>query len=52
MYAKMSDGHGPRGGRSFGSVSSVEAETQLNNEVSGTNDAYVLCFFEKPHLNE
>lgn len=52
MYAKKSDEQGPRRGRSFDSVNSAHEEKQLNNEVSSTDDACVLCFFEKPHVKE
>lgn len=52
MYAKKSDEQGPRRGRSFDSVNSAHEEKQLNNEVSSTDDACVLCFFEKPHVKK
>ena len=47
MYAKKTDEQGPRKGRSFDSVNSAYEEKQLNNEVSSTNDACVLCFFDE-----
>ncbi len=44
-----SEDQGPRRGRPS---DSAYEEKQLSSEVSSTDDAWALCFFEKPPVKE